>query len=43
MEKETFEPNLKARVGDVQMEDTASLYYCDKYLYLYYCIYFILL
>lgn len=28
MEKETFELNLQAGVGDVQMEDTASFYYC---------------
>lgn len=26
--EETFELNLKAGVGDVQMEDTASFYYC---------------
>ena len=32
-EKEMFELNLKAGVGDVQIEDTASLYYCEPGLW----------
>lgn len=31
MEEETFDLSLKAGVGDVQMKETASLYYCGAW------------